>query len=109
MAHFRFCTHCCNITTTSFIGGRLAQYCIICKIEYELLDEDRQLYVIDSDDANILNRFATIIRNSQFDPTVARVHRTCLVCGWSIAANIIIGDMMIIIFVCDKCGDISKN
>ena len=108
MAHFRFCSFCCNITTASFINSRLAQYCSVCKIEYEITDADRQLYVIDSADANILNRFANTIHNSQFDDTVVRIPHACTDCGWGLAANVCIGDMMIIIFVCDKCGAISK-
>jgi hypothetical protein len=109
MSHFRFCTYCCNITTVSFINGRLAQYCTSCKIEYDIIEEDRQLYSINTADANILNRFANIIYNSQFDDTVNRIEHKCEACGWHIAANVCIGDMLIILFICDKCGAVTKS
>ena len=109
MAHFSFCSFCFNITTVNYIGGKLAQYCTICKIEYALVDADRRLYVSNSDNANILNKFAHLIKNSQHDDTVYKIRHMCAKCGWDIASNLCIGDAMIIIFVCDKCGDITKR
>ena len=109
MAHFRFCSFCFNITNVSFIGNKLAQYCNICKIEYDIIDADRQLYIINSEDANILNKFAHLIKNSQFDDTVLKIAHTCTECNWTIASNLCIGEAMIILFVCDRCGNITKQ
>jgi DNA-directed RNA polymerase subunit M/transcription elongation factor TFIIS len=98
-----FCEVCNNVLDMNTRPDSLVYHCIPCSKSYELKAKDTLLYDNNKNTDTTIHR--NILHSAGRDPTNQRVYKTCDKCNNTVATQIRIGDNMVLVNTCVKCGN----
>lgn len=99
----KFCTSCNNVLYMVTRPDSFTYYCNTCAKTYVPEDRDTMLYDYNKNTDTSIHR--NLLYYAGRDPVNQKEFKICEGCGHNIATQIRIGDNMILVSTCVKCGN----